>query len=157
MRRHDQPCERAREWISLAPDGELSRFEQALADAHLKACAECAEFARDVRGFTYTIRSTPLEALPHPVVVAPRRTPVFRSLHVAAAALAVAAVGVGSLASSLGQHSDRANRFPRAAALDVATHIEALKQRQKAANEEHVLEQQAEVSQDIEGGPQLLV
>jgi predicted anti-sigma-YlaC factor YlaD len=97
-----QRCDRIREWISLATDGELSRIEHALVERHLAACADCTEFAADVQGFTKALRTAPLEPLAEPIVL-PRRTRVsFRSFQVAAAAaVAVVAVGVASLSTSL--------------------------------------------------------
>jgi len=56
-------CERARSWISLREDDELSEFECALLDAHLARCAACAEFAADVSSTTLTLRAQPLETL----------------------------------------------------------------------------------------------
>jgi len=41
-------CDRARAWISLRSDGELSEFECALLDAHLGRCA--AHFTRGPSG-----------------------------------------------------------------------------------------------------------
>ena len=95
-------CDRIREWVSLEVDGELSRIEQALVERHLAACAECAAFAADVGGFTQALRTAPLEPLAEPIVL-PRRTRIsLRSFQVAAAAaVAVVAVGVAGLSSSL--------------------------------------------------------
>ena len=45
-------CERARGWVSLSLDGELSEFERALLDAHLGRCAECSVFAADTGAAT---------------------------------------------------------------------------------------------------------
>ena len=102
VRSYDRRCERAREWLSLSLDGELSRFERALVDRHLSTCAECAAFGAELSAFTERVRATPLEPLAHPIAVPVRRVrPAFRPAQAAAAALAVVAVGVGTLSSSL--------------------------------------------------------
>lgn len=95
-------CDRIREWISLGADGELSRIEFALVERHLAGCADCSAFAADVKAFTKALRAAPLEPLAEPIVL-PRRTRVsFGSVQVAAAAaVAVLAVGVATLSSSL--------------------------------------------------------
>jgi predicted anti-sigma-YlaC factor YlaD len=95
-------CDRIREWISLDADGELSRIEHALVERHLAACPECTAFAADVQGFTRALRTAPLEPLAQPIVL-PRRTRVsIRSVQfAAAAAVALVAVGVASLSTSL--------------------------------------------------------
>jgi anti-sigma factor RsiW len=102
-----QRCDRVREWICVGLDGELSRFERALVEAHVHGCADCAEFRSSTAGFTAALRGAPLEPLAHPITLPERRRtrlPV-RSLQVAAAAAAVAVVGIGSLSNSLGQQS----------------------------------------------------
>src|SRR6266545_1950837 len=42
-------CDRARLWVSLALDDELSDFEDRLLDAHLERCPECREYESGVR------------------------------------------------------------------------------------------------------------
>ena len=99
-----QTCERAREWVSLRLDGELSELESALLEAHLNRCAPCAAFAADVEGATLELRSAPLERLEQPVVL-PLRRPA-RTVRVvqlgAAAALVAAAAGLGTVFGALG-------------------------------------------------------
>lgn len=109
-------CERAREWVSLELDGELSELEHALLRAHLERCEPCAAAARHVRAFTAALRAAPLER-PVAVPALPRRRrPAVRVLHVGAAAAAVAAaVGLGSLAGSLS--SSKPQRASLAAAI----------------------------------------
>jgi anti-sigma factor RsiW len=112
-------CERARSWAALAPDGELSTFEQRLLGAHLERCADCSSFAARIGGFTHAIRSAPPEPLAHPVSVAGRRArrgrryAPRRAFYPAAAAFAAVAVAVsiGSAVSISG--GDRLASAPR--------------------------------------------
>ena len=95
-------CERARSWISLRVDDELSEFECALLDAHLARCSHCAEFAEDVDSMTVALRAEPLELLSRPVSV-----PIRRRRHVAlptraAASAAAVLVTIGGAFAVLG-------------------------------------------------------
>ena len=54
-------CERARAWVSLWADGELSELESALLDTHLAGCGECRSFARDAEELTVVLRGARLE------------------------------------------------------------------------------------------------
>jgi anti-sigma factor RsiW len=100
--RTGQRCERIREWISLELDDELSRIERALVERHVAACADCAAFAVRVDAFTSALRAAPLERLDQPIALPVRRRLQVRSVQVAAAAaVAVGAVGIASLSSSI--------------------------------------------------------
>jgi predicted anti-sigma-YlaC factor YlaD len=96
-------CERARLWVSLSADGEISQLELAFLRDHLARCSDCAAFAAVTGEVVRTLRSAPLED--GPAVVFSRRTgPVARisRLQLAASAAAVlVAVLVGGLAGSL--------------------------------------------------------
>jgi predicted anti-sigma-YlaC factor YlaD len=95
-------CDRIREWISLELDGELSRIERALVDRHLAVCGDCTAFAAEVRGFTQALRGEGLEPLARPIELPSSKRVWVRPLQVAAAAaVALIAVGIGSLSSSL--------------------------------------------------------
>jgi predicted anti-sigma-YlaC factor YlaD len=95
-------CDRIREWVSLELDCDLSRIERALVDRHLAGCAECRAFAIDVHAFTDRLRAAPLEPLEQPIQLPGRGRLTARSFQVAvAASVAVAAIGVASLSSSL--------------------------------------------------------
>ena len=99
-------CDRARQWISLQLDGELSEFERALLDAHLESCAECRAFEGDVSTITGQLRAAPPESLTQPVVLPSRRHGLLRPLRVGAAAAAVVAVaGVATLIGSFRSES----------------------------------------------------
>lgn len=98
-------CERAREWSSLALDGELSELERVLLNSHLRRCAACAAYVVDITTITATIRAAELEPVPQPVAIPLRRRFAYASrawpAGAAAAAAAVLTVTVG-LGTQLG-------------------------------------------------------
>lgn len=107
-----RPCERAREYVSLRLDGELSAFETALLDLHLERCAACAEFAADTTVVTERLRTAPLERSARPAFVAqPIRLPRVASGRgvqtIAAAAVIATVVGLGSLLNPIGSSSSQ--------------------------------------------------
>jgi predicted anti-sigma-YlaC factor YlaD len=81
-------CDRAREWASLALDGELSGFEQALLDAHLDRCADCRAFVTDVGDATGLLRSSVPERPSTPISIPGRLRPHTRVRNVLALAAA---------------------------------------------------------------------
>jgi predicted anti-sigma-YlaC factor YlaD len=90
-------CDRARQWASIELDGELSTFERVLLRAHLADCASCREFGGAIGGLTGALREAPLEEFGGVVEIGRlRRRPRLR-LAPAVAAMAVAAVGLGSI------------------------------------------------------------
>jgi predicted anti-sigma-YlaC factor YlaD len=93
-------CDRARQWASTELDGELSSFERVLLHAHLDACPACSAFRSEVGGLTGTLRAAPLVQLSSPIEIARPRRRLSLRLAPAAAAMAVAAVGLGSLLAS---------------------------------------------------------
>jgi predicted anti-sigma-YlaC factor YlaD len=90
-------CDRARAWISLRTDDELSEFECALLDAHLERCESCAAFAADLDSISLALRLEPLEQLTHPLDIAVRRR---RRVHVPMRAVASAAALVVTIAGA---------------------------------------------------------
>jgi hypothetical protein len=83
--------------VSLLLDDELSQLERRMLDAHLRRCADCSAYADDVTTFTDQIRFAPMETLSRQVVVQRRRRiPAMRLQAGVAAALAFAALGLGS-------------------------------------------------------------
>ena len=92
-------CERARQWASADVDGELSTFERALLADHLERCAACSDFSRGVAGLTGALRAAPREPF-EGVVIGRVRRHVRLRLAPAAAAMAILAVGLGSLLAS---------------------------------------------------------
>ena len=72
-------CERARSWVSLDLDDELSELEGAMLRAHTARCVPCAQFQSEAVAITHKLRLAPLEPLPAPdcaASAAPRRGPV---------------------------------------------------------------------------------
>src|SRR5690349_17091868 len=92
-------CDRARQWASLELDGELSSFERALLENHLEGCPSCAQFRAEIGSLTGALRAAPLEPFAGVVLGRVRRHVRIR-LAPAAAAMAVAAVGLGSVLAS---------------------------------------------------------
>src|SRR3954463_13214088 len=93
-------CERARSWVSLDLDDELSELEAAMLRAHTARCVPCAQFQAEAAAITHKLRLAPLEPLPAPIALPPRRRVVGRLLQVrAAAAGAALAAGIGALLS----------------------------------------------------------
>jgi predicted anti-sigma-YlaC factor YlaD len=106
LRLQPQKCDRARAWVSLRLDDEISELEEALLDAHLRCCAACFEFEASVRGAVFTLRAQPLEQVKDPVVViGRRRLPMRRSAVASVAAVAAAVVGVTTVLSTQASHS----------------------------------------------------
>ena len=100
-------CERAREWVSLRLDGELSELEHALLAEHLVRCESCAAYSGNVSATTEAIRKADLERLRRPVALPLRRRRIgisARALQASAGSAAVlaAAVGLGTLFGSVG-------------------------------------------------------
>jgi ferric-dicitrate binding protein FerR (iron transport regulator) len=105
-------CERSREWTSLRLDGQLSSFEAALLDRHLRRCASCRAFAAGATAQTQLLRAQPLEQPLRRVEVPGRPARVGRrglaGTVVTAAAAAAAAAVVAVSPFSHGQAARRA-------------------------------------------------
>jgi predicted anti-sigma-YlaC factor YlaD len=93
-------CERARQWASASVDGELSTFERALLADHLERCGSCREFSLAIADLTTALRAAPRERL-EGISIGRVRRHVRLRLAPAAAAMAVAAVGLGSVLASV--------------------------------------------------------
>jgi predicted anti-sigma-YlaC factor YlaD len=98
-------CDRARAWVSLRVDGELSQLESALLDAHLRRCAGCSSFATEVEASTLAVQAAPLVLLEGPIVIPVRRRSartggLVAAAAVVAASLAAALVGIHQLNGS---------------------------------------------------------
>lgn len=109
MRRtpNDPQCERARAWVSLELDGELSQLEAALLAAHLGRCESCAVAAAGMRALAGTLRAAALEVPTTPVAVEVERKPRHLAVRLAlAATLAALAAGLGIVAGSVDSGGD---------------------------------------------------
>jgi predicted anti-sigma-YlaC factor YlaD len=95
-------CDRARAQISSRIDDELSELEEARLGVHLAGCAACRAYEADVVAVTVMMRAAPLEPLEFPVAVSRRRRSALRQFELAAAVTMAAAIGLGSLFSTLG-------------------------------------------------------
>jgi predicted anti-sigma-YlaC factor YlaD len=101
-----QVCERARTWVSLSLDGELSELERRLLDAHVARCSACGAFAAELEGVVAGLRSTPLTAIPSGATSSAWRRRSIAPVRVAGRAAAVAAAAAAGLAMfSLGAES----------------------------------------------------
>jgi hypothetical protein len=87
-----QLCARARFWVSLRADDELSELEAALLDAHLARCADCREFAAAADASTQAIRAALYVRHPPIVLDLPRSPKRLVAGAGIAALLATAAV-----------------------------------------------------------------
>lgn len=100
MRAIHGACDRARQWATADLDGELSRFERALLDAHLADCPSCREFTTSIDGFTEMLRTAPPAALERTIEIGRLRRRIGLRLAPAVAAMAVSVVGLGSILAS---------------------------------------------------------
>ncbi len=115
MRANTYACDRARQWLSLRLDGELSELEQALLAAHLERCDACRTFEAETAALTAALRAAPLERL-QPIALPRRRRVSARAFQAGAAAAAVVAAGVlGSTIALPALRSGPAQRSERAA------------------------------------------
>jgi predicted anti-sigma-YlaC factor YlaD len=128
LRLQPRNCERARAWVSLRLDDEISELEEALLEAHLHRCAACREFEASVRGAVVALRAQPLEEIDHPVIVSGRRRlPVRRGAVASVAAVAAAVVGVSTVLSTQASKSP-STHVPTQLPAAVATDDQDLKQ-----------------------------
>jgi anti-sigma factor RsiW len=119
-------CSRVRAQVSLRLDDELSQLERRMLSAHLDRCDPCRFYAEEVEEFTLALRAAPPVSLDRPIAVpSPRRVSIPRMQAGVAAALAVAALGLGSQLTpsssgdgSLSGLSVTVTRFPTPAETD---------------------------------------
>ena len=101
-----QLCARARFWVSLRVDGELSELEGALLDAHLARCPDCAEFAQGTTESTAWLRDAQLER-PAPIIVAAPRSRRRAAPGLVAAAVVLASALLAGLVHGTGSTQGR--------------------------------------------------
>ena len=148
-------CDRARQWVSVELDGELSSFESMLLRAHLDGCGECSEFRNAIGGLTGRLRAEPLEPFETSVELRRmRRRPRLR-LAPAAAAVAVAAVGLGSVLASTSIRSGTGGER-RAAATPAAPGLDTMNLTTAKGIERRVALRQLQLApaqRSVRGGP----
>jgi len=106
MQLESRLCSRARFWVSLRLDDQLSELEGALLDAHLAACPACSSFAAESELATSELRDAP-PARHQPVqLVLPRRTRTPLVVAFAAAVIAAAALAGGVVRDVLSSSSE---------------------------------------------------
>ncbi len=104
LRSQSRLCDRAREYSSRGLDGELSDFERALLENHLQRCDPCRAYTAELEQIVARLRLAPLEALPHPISLPPRRRARGRVLQVAAAGAAAAVAVTAGLVGAIQSH-----------------------------------------------------
>jgi hypothetical protein len=115
-------CSRARFWVSLRLDGQLSELEGALLDAHLAGCPACSAFAEESAVATDRLREEPLESHEPVRIVVPRRGRTSFAVAVAAAVITAAVIAGGVVRNALSPASESVPA-PRPVAV-VATSLE---------------------------------
>jgi predicted anti-sigma-YlaC factor YlaD len=141
-------CSRARESVSCRLDGELTEFEAARLDDHLRDCAECSAYARQLHALATELRAAPLERPYITVFVAARRRPLVR-LQTVAAAAAVVVVAAGSsfaIGRAVGVHGSPSHPALRTVTADAVSlradstrqHVLAMLRGQEPAGEHRV-------------------
>ncbi len=88
-------CDSARANVSCRLDGELSELEARRLDDHLRDCAGCSAYARELRALADRLRTAPLKQ-PAIMVFAPARHRPLIRLQTAMAAAVVVALAAGS-------------------------------------------------------------
>jgi len=96
-------CERVRESVSASVDGELSKAEATVLEAHLASCESCQSYAAGSGETARLLRTAPLEDLGFTIALPARRYALAHKVQVGAAAAAIAAtVGLSALVGTLG-------------------------------------------------------
>ena len=98
-------CDRARQWVSLRLDGELSELEALMLARHVAECGACREWQAGVEGAAALLRDAPLEAPSRPFTLPRgREFPLRYRLALAgvAAAAALGSIVGGALDSPAG-------------------------------------------------------
>jgi len=95
MQLESRLCSRARFWVSLRLDDQLSELEGALLDSHLAGCSACRSFAAASELTTTELRDAPPARHAPVQVTVPRRARKPLVIAFAAAVVAAAAVAGG--------------------------------------------------------------
>jgi ferric-dicitrate binding protein FerR (iron transport regulator) len=106
------PCDRAREWVSLRLDDELSPLEEELLARHLEICEDCRAFESNVRWATDVMRMTTAERPSRRVTIPARPAGARWAGPRRAAAAAATALALGALVGSTAQGPPSTNTGP---------------------------------------------
>jgi anti-sigma factor RsiW len=107
----EESCERVREQLSLALDGELSELGWLHLKTHLQGCPDCRAFEARTRAATEILRTSEPEEPAVPFVLPRTRRLRGRMLGAGAAAAAVALVAALSTLNDVGQRQSDAQPF----------------------------------------------
>jgi predicted anti-sigma-YlaC factor YlaD len=123
MQLESRLCSRARFWVSLRLDDQLSELEGALLDSHLAACPACSDFAASSEVATTELRDAPPPRHAPVQLELPRRA--RKPLVVAfAAAVIVAAAIAGGVVRDVLSPAPEPTTAPRPVAV-VASSVES--------------------------------
>jgi hypothetical protein len=106
MQLESRLCSRARFWVSLRLDDQLSELEGALLDGPLAGCPACRAFAEDSAVATDRLRAAPLEAHEPVRIHVPRRGRTPLVVAVAAAVITAAVIAGGIVRNVLSPASE---------------------------------------------------
>jgi hypothetical protein len=101
-------CRRARYWISLSLDEEISELELQAMRAHLARCQACSEVESGLFSLTTALREQPLDQMDCRVALPPRRSYGVPRAGLISAAAAIMVVAVGIFLAPFGS-----DNFPR--------------------------------------------
>jgi hypothetical protein len=105
-------CDRARALASLAIDSEASELERVALAAHLRACADCAQFHREAWNVATAVRTAPEQAAPRSLW-APRERRRRGLGWAAAVAMSLAvAGGMGAAVARMGEATQPGHQRP---------------------------------------------
>ena len=107
----EESCERVREQLSLALDGELPELDALRLKTHLKNCPDCSAFGAATRAATNILRTAEPEEPTFPLMVPRRRRVSARMLQAGAAAAAVALVAALSTLNDVSGHRSETQLF----------------------------------------------
>ena len=128
-----EPCLWASQRLSLWLDGEISEFEQARLEEHLRSCDDCRAYAAQLRGLTETLRSAPQEE-PTVSFRLPRRH--YAGAYILRAVSATAAVAVMAVSGLVGL----SGFVPRSSSSGRATAVDVRAARQRMVVKERLLD-----------------
>jgi Putative zinc-finger len=104
-------CDRAREFVSVQLDGELTEHELDSLETHLRFCPECSAWAKHVRDVTLCLREASVE-VPADAFVLRRQGRRWRVSSAVALGAAAAIVATMFVAPAQRQASVASHRVP---------------------------------------------